>query len=261
MENIIIWGEKSYTEPPKNYENKRELGTPDIIKNTESQSKNEISKDTSKISGIYIILNKVNNKYYIGSSNNIIKGRWKSHKHSLRKNKHWNQHLQSAWNKYGEENFEFHIIELLEESRLLIVEQKYLNWCKTHPDTHYMLALDATAPMRGRTTSEETKQKLRKINTGKTLTEEHKKKISKSHMGIKPTNETLKKLRDSHIGKSSVKIGTKRSIESCEKNRMSHIGQIPWNKGKRGHCSRETIQKMRDSHLGKIPWNKKNTPL
>lgn len=60
--------------------------------------------------GVYIINNKINNHNYIGSSVNIKK-RFSRHKTDLRKNKHPNRYLQRAWNKYGEENFEFIHIE------------------------------------------------------------------------------------------------------------------------------------------------------
>ena len=47
------------------------------------------------ISGIYKITNKVDGKFYIGSSKNLHK-RWLSHRSELRRNHHCNQHLQSA---------------------------------------------------------------------------------------------------------------------------------------------------------------------
>ena len=62
------------------------------------------------ISGIYEITNLINNKIYIGSSINIKK-RWKDHILLLKNQKHINVHLLNAWNKYGEENFSFSIIE------------------------------------------------------------------------------------------------------------------------------------------------------
>jgi group I intron endonuclease len=60
--------------------------------------------------GIYAIKNKINGKMYIGSSYNI-KQRFTAHKSALKNNNHRNKHLQNAWNKYGEDNFEFIIIE------------------------------------------------------------------------------------------------------------------------------------------------------
>lgn len=76
--------------------------------------------------GIYNIVNKTNGKKYIGSSRNI-QSRWSKHKSLLRHNKHENIKLQNAWNKYGEEMFEFIIVEECEFDVLLDVEQKYLD--------------------------------------------------------------------------------------------------------------------------------------
>ena len=86
-----------------------------------------------KISGIYKIINKVNGKYYVGSSENILssKGRWAKHKRFLNKNTHPNKHLQSAWNKYTEESFNFIIVEKVNNPQLLLpTEQKYLDTAK-----------------------------------------------------------------------------------------------------------------------------------
>lgn len=61
-------------------------------------------------SGIYCIINLIDNKKYIGKSKSINSR--KSYHFSLLKNdKHINKHLQNAWNKYGENNFCFYILE------------------------------------------------------------------------------------------------------------------------------------------------------
>ena len=75
--------------------------------------------------GIYKILNKLNNKVYIGSAIDIKK-RWRDHKWCLIHNKHHNSHLQSSWNKYGINSFDFLIINECETSNLLKNELIYI---------------------------------------------------------------------------------------------------------------------------------------
>lgn len=99
--------------------------------------------------GIYKIINRINNKYYVGSSNNILhpnKGRWIRHKRNLRKNVHINDHLQSAWNKYGECNFSFIIVEKSPINLLKETEQKYLDIAKTEQDKCYNLSFISDRP-------------------------------------------------------------------------------------------------------------------
>lgn len=76
--------------------------------------------------GIYRIRNLVNDKCYYGSAKNI-KRRWSKHKSQLKNNRHENIILQRAWDRYGEENFVFEVIEECNETILLATEQKYLN--------------------------------------------------------------------------------------------------------------------------------------
>lgn len=82
-----------------------------------------------KISGIYKIINKINGKYYVGSSNDIH-NRCIYHKSTLNRNIHRNIHLQRSWNKYGKDIFDFITIEKLPSNLLLEIEQKYLDKAK-----------------------------------------------------------------------------------------------------------------------------------
>ena len=76
--------------------------------------------------GIYRIRNLINNKVYIGSTKNM-KVRWAKHKALLRHNKHQNTHLQSAWNKYGEDAFVFEVIEECKTEDLISREQFFID--------------------------------------------------------------------------------------------------------------------------------------
>ena len=77
--------------------------------------------------GLYIILNKHTNIFYIGSSNDT-KRRMVTHFGSLKANKHHCDYLQRAWNKYGESAFEFKdYIETKTHKEAKKSEQLFLN--------------------------------------------------------------------------------------------------------------------------------------
>ena len=79
-----------------------------------------------KISGIYKISDTNNNKFYIGSSNNI-EYRIKKHFELLKRGKHHSIFLQRAYNKNGGNNFSYEILEVCKIDDLLIAEQIHLN--------------------------------------------------------------------------------------------------------------------------------------
>ncbi len=77
--------------------------------------------------GIYKITNKVNGYYYLGSSVNTEE-RKRVHWWALRNSRHENLKLQRAWNKYGEESFEFSVVEVFvgDYKGLLLLEDEHL---------------------------------------------------------------------------------------------------------------------------------------
>ena len=83
----------------------------------------------SNFCGIYMIINLINNHKYIGSSINI-KRRLEIHRSNLRHNHHSNSHLQNAWNKYGEDNFVFNILEKCSKEKRFEREQYYIDTIK-----------------------------------------------------------------------------------------------------------------------------------
>lgn len=75
--------------------------------------------------GIYIIENIKNNKMYIGLTKKCFMERFETHILKLNCNQHANKHLQASWNKYGEENFIFDILEIVEEEELITDREIY----------------------------------------------------------------------------------------------------------------------------------------
>lgn len=60
---------------------------------------------------LYQIIHLESGLKYIGQTSRAPIKRWREHLYALRKNKHDNRYLQSAWNKHGESAFKFEIIK------------------------------------------------------------------------------------------------------------------------------------------------------
>lgn len=112
------------------------------------------------MTGIYYIRNKINDKMYIGQSTNID-ARWSHHKTDLRNNNHHNHHLQYAWNKYGEDNFEFNVIQECNIDELDNKEMYYIKKYKTFTDGYNLD--QGGAGIRGYKHTEEEIAKMRLI--------------------------------------------------------------------------------------------------
>lgn len=151
-------------------------------------------------SGIYAILNIVNEKCYVGSTCRLYV-RWRDHLSGLRNNRNNSLLLQRAWNKYGQENFIFVVLEytdwLVERERFWIKELKTCD-----PKFGYNI-LEAANSRFGFIASEETKAKISKALTGIVRSEETKKKIRKARLGTKRSEETKIKIGLSGLGRKA----------------------------------------------------------
>jgi group I intron endonuclease len=164
--------------------------------------------------GIYKILNIKNNKFYIGSSKNLIK-RKNQHFLFLKLNIHHNKHLQNSWNKYEPENFIFEILEICDQGDLLIKEQYYIDTLRPH----YNISPTAGSTS-GYKHTEDTKKILSEIHKGKTVSEEVKKRMSESKKGI--LNSSFgKKMSDET--KAKISKATKGIKRNCGKNNPNSI--------------------------------------
>lgn len=85
-----------------------------------------MAKIPAGASGVYQIRCVANDKIYIGSSVDL-RTRWAFHCGSLRRGDHSNRYLQAAWDKYGENAFDFTILEYVSDDELLEVEQAWID--------------------------------------------------------------------------------------------------------------------------------------
>jgi group I intron endonuclease len=142
--------------------------------------------------GIYKILCTVNCKIYIGSAKNLFT-RHRLHISHLKSGVHKNRHLQSAFKLYGEEAFEFYIIEYVDSLDMLLVrEQHWLDFTKCY-EKHIGFNIC---------------------------------KIAGSSLGVKRTDEFKAKIREANINRSDeVK---QRSINAVK---SAITGKPSWNMG------------------------------
>ena len=128
-----------------------------------------------KVCGIYEVVCLANDKIYVGSSKDIY-FRFRRHIMFLRNNKHINQHLQNAFNKYGRDSFVLRIIETCEIEDLIERENFWIH--KTNC-LNKSVGFNKRDGASGGTTISGDAHYL----YGKTMPEETRKKISESKRG------------------------------------------------------------------------------
>lgn len=191
-----------------------------------------------KMQGIYKIINRVNGKYYVGSTNDFDR-RWiREHLPALRKKEHGTVPLQRAWNTYGEENFIFQIEEEMSGDRRARIEceQVYL-------DKGFELGIlyNVARAARGGDLGEEVNQKRSKANTGKKRSEETRAKMSEALLGEK--NPMY-----GRTGKDNPMYGKHHTEEARAKMCKAQSGKNNPMYGK--HHTEETITKMSEVKRG-----------
>lgn len=193
-------------------------------------------------SGIYRIVCLVDGKSYIGQSVNVD-ARAIKHLRLLLLGKHFNLHLQNAFNLYGAQNFIIEVIELCDE--ILLTEREQF-WIDSYGFENLYNICPAAGSPRGVVRSEEFKKKLSntlsgkppsdewrqmisEANSGRIFSEEHRNKISQASKGrhhsesvkskISESSKGRKMSRDSVERASAARKGQKRTPE--QRQRMS----------------------------------------
>lgn len=168
---------------------------------------------TKQISGIYKIENQVNHNVYIGQSTNILY-RWYWHKDKLRTQKHYNEHLQKAWNKYGENNFKFSILETCKSEEL---NEREMYWDIFYRKDHTLYNIRSTGDQKPM--SQEHRDKIGKSLKGKYVGEKN------SMYGKHHTEEYKRQMSKKMSGKNAYWYGKHRSDETKEKLRQASLGK------------------------------------
>lgn len=189
--------------------------------------------------GIYMIQNKVNGKIYIGQAVDIKK-RWKDHKCELRGNYHDNGHLQRAWNKYREDNFEFSVMCECNENQLNTMEEYYIFELMSYDRR---VGYNKTYGGGSGRPTKESRKKMSEAQKGRTISEETKKKLSKASKIAMSRPEVRKKKSEAVKGEKNPNYGKHHSEEA--KRKMSEAAQ-----GK--HHTEETKRKISEANKGEL---------
>lgn len=115
------------------------------------------------LSGVYLIKNIKNDKYYVGSSYKI-RNRINWHRSSLIRGSHPNNKLQNSFNKYGLDAFEFIPLINCPKEYNYKLEQWFKD--KSKYNCSLNIAINCEKPMFGRKLSEEHKKLISEKNKG-----------------------------------------------------------------------------------------------
>lgn len=182
--------------------------------------------------GIYKLINKINNKSYVGKSNNL-RERIGIHRNSSRRLQN-DCYIKRSIIKYGWENFEvsiLHIQDIYNNEKLLKIEAEFIKKLNTLAPNGYNILASST-DCSGYHHTDAAKQKIREASLGRKHAEKTKRILSISHLGSKNpmygkkvSNEVKKKLSLLFRGKRNPFYGKTHSTKTIEKLRKSHLNQ------------------------------------
>lgn len=223
-----------------------------------------------------MLLCRANGRAYVGLGQ-IIERRLSAHRTALRGGKHYNVHLQRAWDAHGEGSFDFVVLENCPEEDLDKREGFYaagidaglcfnLKECgDSYPRTEEHKANLSKARRTWKTSPEH----MERLNEGRAryletadlkahYTDEVRRKMGEAAKGRKPSeksrNALLAYARGPRTAEHRAKIsaankGRKMSPEAIAKMAEANRGRPSWNKGRQ--WSEETKAKMSAAKQGK----------
>ena len=185
--------------------------TPVVTYNLEDD-KALLLKDNKDKCGIYRLINRINNKSYIGSANNLRTRFYVYYSSNRLKNS--NMIIYKAILKYGYKNFTLDILEYCNPNVLLEREQYYIDnlepiynsLTKAGSSIGYKHTSDTLDKFKLRKISDITRINLAKAATNRIMDEKVRTKISLARKGVKLSDETKRKLSAIAIEREGVGV-------------------------------------------------------
>lgn len=207
-------------------------------------------------SGIYCILNTKTHKRYIGQTNNFKK-RWGIHLSTLNNNKHDNSYLQKSWNKYGENSFEFKIMEYVPVDYLDIREQWWMDLFGSYNREYGYNLNDSVTnnPMKGKFHTDEAKLKISLRAKGRVVSDKTRETLSKSVKGKpRPNRKSKIYTLDKHYTLDNKEISYERNLKYTYYIKSpNNIEYMTYNLAEFCRQHRLTRHRMSDMLRGRTP--------
>lgn len=203
-------------------------------------------------SGIYAIRHIASGRVYIGSAVDLNRRR-REHFRKLCAGSHCNSKLQNAWNKYGEDEFEFDVLEFCQKDVLILREQALIDTFDSvvsgfnilpiagntlgyrHSDetkrklssanSGYRHSEEAKESMRGRVVSDETRNALSIAHMGREMPQSQRDAIGRAHKGRKRTPEECAAISKGKTGKSRPPISEETRLKMQEAQKRRREGE------------------------------------
>jgi group I intron endonuclease len=170
------------------------------------------------VAGIYSITHRDSGKRYVGSAKNVA-ARWRLHRHQLRRGTHHCAHLQRAFDKYGEDVFDWTILEEIPDpAALLGREQYYIDLFGAADGVHGYNSRPVAKSNLGWRPSDETRERMRRGQTGRKHSAETVSKRAESNRGRKHTPESRAKIGAAHRGKT-ISAEAKAAVSAAQAGR------------------------------------------
>jgi len=176
----------------------------------------------TRCSGIYKIVSiYFPNRVYIGSAVNLSR-RIRDHKSCLKVNKHANKKLQHHYNKYGQDDLIFSVIEFTSKEKLIEKEQYYIDLYSPYfnlcPHAGNSLGCHWTISEEGRLNMKQAKKGYKPSRKATEKAAEVVHNRQSPLKGRKRPEEFMKKLHE-------FRIGCKHSLETKQKMRLAKLGK------------------------------------
>jgi group I intron endonuclease len=165
---------------------------------------------------VYLVINKVNGKQYVGQTVKSLETRWKKHLSAVALGSDY--YFHKALRKYGSESFSKETLhDCLTKEEMDFVEVFYITLLNTKAPNGYNSTEGGEGTV-GHKHSEESIQKMKESHTGFVVTAEHKQKLSKASLGVPKSAKT----------RANMSEAQKKSPFAFKK------GTPAWNKGIKG---------------------------